>query len=59
MEPKGEIRVIIKDEICRYYILQDGDIFLADCVEERVDRGVYLLLAEMARGTVAAGEQFC
>jgi proteasome lid subunit RPN8/RPN11 len=59
VEPKGEIRVIIKDEICRYYVIQDGDIFLADCTEERVDRGVYLLLAEMAQGTVAASEQFC
>jgi hypothetical protein len=57
-DPKGAIRVIIKDEICRYYFERNGDIYLVDCVEERVDRGVYLLLAEMASDAVAANERF-
>ena len=58
VEPKGAIRVVIKDEICRYYVERDGDIFLADCAEERVDRGVYLLLAEMACDAVPANGRF-
>jgi proteasome lid subunit RPN8/RPN11 len=59
VEPRGTIRVVIKDEICRYYLERDGDIFLADCAEERVDRGVYLLLAEMASDAVSASQRFC
>jgi len=55
--PEGAVQVVIKDHICRYYVLRDGDILLADCEEERVDRGVYLLLAELAHAAVADRQQ--
>lgn len=58
-EPEGAIQVVIKDEICRYYVVRDGEVLQADCDEKRVDHGVYLLLAELARNAGAVREQFC
>jgi len=47
-EPENAVRVVIREDRVRYYLVRDGELFGADCVEERVDRGVYLLLAALA-----------
>ncbi len=47
-EPASAVRVVIRDGACRYYVVQGDDVFLAECDEECPDRGVYLLLAELA-----------
>jgi hypothetical protein len=47
-EPSEEIRVYLEGEDVRYYVARDGDLLAADPGEPNVDRGVYLLLAELA-----------
>jgi proteasome lid subunit RPN8/RPN11 len=42
------VRVLIRQKEVRYYLVQDGQVLEADFVDECVDRGVYLLLAELA-----------
>lgn len=42
------VRVYLEDKEIRYYLNRDGDLLAADPQESRVDRGVYLLLAELA-----------
>jgi proteasome lid subunit RPN8/RPN11 len=42
------IRVVLTEKQVLYYTLQDGQMFAVECLEKRVDRGVYLLLAELA-----------
>jgi hypothetical protein len=42
------LRVLLEGKQVQYYLLRDGDTLLADPKEERIDRGVYLLLAELA-----------
>lgn len=47
-EPDQALRVLMTRDEVRYYLLRDGATFAADPGEDRVDRGVYLLLAELA-----------
>ena len=42
------IRVVLTEKQVLYYTLRDGQMFAVECLENRVDRGVYLLLAELA-----------
>jgi hypothetical protein len=46
--PATALRVILREKELRYFVVRDGETFAADCPEDRVDRGVYLLLAELA-----------
>ncbi len=47
-EPGSALRVLLSEKEVRYYLSRDGDMLATDIAEERVDRGVYLLLAELA-----------
>jgi len=47
-EPDESIRVLLEEKEVQYYLLRGGDTIVADPHEDRVDRGVYLLLAELA-----------
>ncbi len=47
-EPGTELRVFLEGEEARYYVVRDGELLAADPGEPNVDRGVYLLLAELA-----------
>lgn len=47
-EPGTALRVLVEGHQVRYYLERNGDTFEADPKENRVDRGVYLLLAELA-----------
>lgn len=47
-EPGQSIRVFLEGEDVSYYLLRGGELFAVDPHETRVDRGVYLLLAELA-----------
>ena len=49
-EPEAAIRVVLEAEGVQYYLLRKGEPFLADPHENRIDRAVYLLLAELAAG---------
>jgi proteasome lid subunit RPN8/RPN11 len=42
------VRVLLKGDEVRYYVARDGELQNAQSSEKRVDRGVYLLLAELA-----------
>jgi hypothetical protein len=47
-EPSSAVRVLIRDSRCRYFVMRNDEVLEADCDEQRVDRGVYMLLAELA-----------
>lgn len=47
-EPGAAIRAFVTEKEVRYYLVKGGEVFAADHAEHRVDRGVYLLLAELA-----------
>jgi hypothetical protein len=47
-EADAAIRVILEEKQVQYYMLRHGELLRADPHEERVDRAVYLLLAELA-----------
>jgi proteasome lid subunit RPN8/RPN11 len=47
-EPGETVRVLLNDKEVHYFVRHKGDLFRADSKEARVDRGVYLLLAELA-----------
>ena len=47
-EPRHAVRVALTEKDTRFYVRRGDDVFHADCLDERVDRGVYLLLAELA-----------
>jgi len=47
-EPGQFLRVLLDGKEVRYYLERDGELLAADCPEDRVDRGVYLLLADLA-----------
>ena len=49
-EPGNGIRVVLEEDETCYYWLRDGELVAADPQETRVDRAVYLLLAELAAG---------
>jgi hypothetical protein len=42
------VRARVTEKEVRFYLVRDGQLFEADCGEDRVDRGIYLLLAELA-----------
>jgi hypothetical protein len=46
--PETALRVLLEGKQVQYYLIRDGEAFVADPREERIDRGVYLLLAELA-----------
>jgi proteasome lid subunit RPN8/RPN11 len=45
------LQVLLEGKDVRYYWLRDGELLLVDPKEARVDRAVYLLLAELAAKT--------
>jgi proteasome lid subunit RPN8/RPN11 len=47
-EPESFLRVFVTENEVRYYLMRSGDLLEADPREALVDRGVYLLLAELA-----------
>jgi hypothetical protein len=47
-EPRHAVRVALTDKEVRFSLRRGDEIHEADCPDERVDRGVYLLLAELA-----------
>jgi proteasome lid subunit RPN8/RPN11 len=47
-EPEGTLRLVLEKEEVRYYLVRGGEVFALDCAETQLDRGVYLLLAELA-----------
>jgi len=47
-DPGDAVRVLLSEKQVRYYLLRGGDLLEAECLDERVDRGVYLMLAELA-----------
>jgi len=42
------VRVVLRHKSVRYYLLRDGEVLEVDLTDDYVDRGVYLLLAELA-----------
>jgi hypothetical protein len=47
-EPYDSVRVLLDGKDVRYYLIREGDVLAVDPHEDRIDRGVYLLLAELA-----------
>jgi len=47
-EPGQRLRLLLEDKEARYYLTRDGDLLEIDAHEPQVDRGVYLILAELA-----------
>jgi hypothetical protein len=47
-EPGNAIRLVLEGEDVTYVVLRGGEPFVTDPHEDRIDRGVYLLLAELA-----------
>jgi hypothetical protein len=47
-EPGDSLRVLIRPKEVRYYVLRSGELLEVQHHDEWVDRGVYLLLAELA-----------
>ena len=47
-EPGTAIRVLLEGKEVQYFVRRKGELFSTTSQEERVDRGVYLLLAELA-----------
>lgn len=47
-EPQTAIRVLLRGKHATYFLERDGDTVVADAPAERVDQGVYLILAELA-----------
>jgi hypothetical protein len=46
--PGQAIRLLLEGEEVSYFVLRGGEAFATDPQESRIDRGVYLLLAELA-----------
>jgi proteasome lid subunit RPN8/RPN11 len=42
------LRILLQGEKVRYFLQRGDELLATDCNEERIDRGVYLLLAELA-----------
>jgi proteasome lid subunit RPN8/RPN11 len=47
-EPGELLRLVIRGKEAQYYLVRGDELLAVDPDEERVDRGVYLLLAELA-----------
>jgi hypothetical protein len=46
--PGGAIRIVLGKKEVRYYLVRGDEVLAVDAHEPQVDRGVYLLLAELA-----------
>ena len=46
-EPERAIRVMMEGKEVRYLLIQDGEAMIADFRDDRIDRGVFLMLAEL------------
>jgi hypothetical protein len=46
--PYQALRVLLQEKQVRYFLVRDEELLEADCGEDRVDRGVYMLLADLA-----------
>jgi hypothetical protein len=46
--PGERLRLIVEDKEVRYYLVRNGDLLEVGTQESQVDRGVYLVLAELA-----------
>ena len=49
-EPGGQVRIVLEEKQVHYYLLRGDEPVRADLPADRVDRAVYLLLAELAAG---------
>jgi hypothetical protein len=47
-EPGAAVRARVTEKEVRYHLIRDGQLFEAEAGDDRVDRGIYLLLAELA-----------
>jgi proteasome lid subunit RPN8/RPN11 len=47
-EADASVRAVVKEKEVRYYLLRGGEVMAAEGGDDRVDRGIYLLLAELA-----------
>src|SRR5262249_29258802 len=47
-EPDSAIRVLLEGKLVSYFLQRGDDLIAADGPKDRVDQGVYLLLAELA-----------
>jgi proteasome lid subunit RPN8/RPN11 len=47
-QPGERLRLVLEDKEVRYYLVRDGDLLEVGVKESQVDRGVYLVLAELA-----------
>lgn len=47
-EPGDALRAFLTEKEVRYFLLRGGQMFAVDVAETRVDRGIYLLFAELA-----------
>jgi proteasome lid subunit RPN8/RPN11 len=47
-EASDSLRVVVRPKGVRYYVVQDGAVFEVQHHDDHLDRGVYLLLAELA-----------
>jgi proteasome lid subunit RPN8/RPN11 len=47
-EPGNAVRVLLEGKQVRYFVELEGELLAVNASEPRVDRGVYLLLAELA-----------
>jgi proteasome lid subunit RPN8/RPN11 len=47
-EAGGALRVLLEEEDVRYFVVRNGEVLAPESREPLVDRGVYLLLAELA-----------
>jgi proteasome lid subunit RPN8/RPN11 len=46
--PGERLRLIVEDKEVRYYLVREGELLQVETHEPQVDRGVYLVLAELA-----------
>jgi hypothetical protein len=47
-EPHRAMQVVVTAKEVHYYIQRDGQMYAVESMDHRIDRGVYLLLAELA-----------
>jgi hypothetical protein len=47
-EPGSSLRLVMERKEVRYYLVRGDELLVVDPHESQVDRGVYLLLAELA-----------
>ncbi len=52
-QPGQALRLVVESAGVRYYVVQDHDVFAVDPDEDVIDRGVFVVLAELGRRTDA------